>query len=142
MGTSCICSSNNICQIPTFVWNIYIYYITNVTNEGFLYLWVINLPLIIFLVLLYEDSYDLIRIFIFQSKNNIICTELDICCCILIVGLAFFSFCYKIPKYHAQSRLGMLLQNINKLEKGQKTNKLQYLQNIYICLRMKFKYIH
>ena len=90
MGTSCICSSNNICQIPTFVWNIYIYYITNVTNEGFLYLWVINLPLIIFLVLLYEDSYDLIRIFIFQSKNNIICTELDICCCILIVGLAFF----------------------------------------------------
>ena len=37
------------------------------------------------------------------------------------------SFCYKIPKYHAQSRLGMLLQNINKLEKGEKTNKLQYL---------------
>ena len=52
------------------------------------------------------------------------------------------SFCYKIPKYHAQSRLGMLLQNINKLEKGDKTNKLQYLRNIYIFLRMKFKYIH
>ena len=52
------------------------------------------------------------------------------------------SFCYKIPKYHAQSRLGMLLQNINKLEKGEKTNKLQYLRNIYIFLRMKFKYIH
>ena len=134
MGTSCICSSNNICQIPTFVWNIYIYYITNVTKEGFLYLWVINLPLIIFLVLLYEDSYHFIRIFIFQSKNNIICTELDICCCILIVGLAFFRVFYirYLPKYHAQSRLGMLLQNINKLEKGEKTNKLQYLWKILL----------
>ena len=81
--------------------------------------------------LLYDDSCHLItRIFIFQSKNNIICTELDICCCILIVGLAFFRVFYirYLPKYHAQSRLGMLLQNINKLEKREKIDILYYLQ--------------